>query len=100
MAKANKSGSGVPSVLPAETTTEGKAKKECPVTRKAFKEGAKPIIVDIGGQKVLMDKKEFSSGTFGWFANGTLIVTIGDVPVKVSFQCQAYVPNSKDAAAE
>ena len=75
--------------VPVSETPAGsgeKAKKVCPVTRAQFKAGAKPIIAQVNGQSVLMDVKEFSSGTFGWFANGNIIITIGDVPVKVSFQ--------------
>lgn len=84
-----------------------KAKKVCPITRKQFSEGAKPLTLTIEGPgikhpvQVVLGTKEFkgkdgNGGTLGWFANGQAVVEIDGIPTKVTFQGQVYVANSKE----
>lgn len=71
---------------------------KCAITKGQFRKGAKPMRASINGVETVANVKEFASGTLGWFANGSTVVEIDGVPVKVTFQIQAFVANSKDAA--
>lgn len=74
--------------------------KECPITRKQFTDNAEGIPIKIAGQDYMLQTKEFSSGTFGWFINGSFKVIIDGEEVRVPFQVQAFVPQSKNAKPE
>lgn len=64
---------------PAKPERERK-KRVCPLTKDEFMESAKPIPISIGGQTVVAGKKEFKSGSFGWYANGKVVMEINGVP--------------------
>jgi hypothetical protein len=73
-------------------------KTVCPLTQGEFTAKAQPISVLVDGQsKLVGDVKMFSTGSFGWFANGKVEVEVDGKPVK----CQANVVitaiGSKDA---
>ena len=48
------------------------AKSACPISKTHFIEKAEPIKLVINGQELVADKKEFSTGSFGWFFNGKI----------------------------
>jgi hypothetical protein len=77
----------------AESNGE-KAKKECVVTRSQFRDKA-PAAVQV--TNVVAVKKEFESGTMGYYTQVTAVVEIDGVPVKMNGQCQLFIANSKDA---
>ena len=63
----------------------------CPVSRKQFTDNAKPITVSLNGQPVLLEVKEFSTGSLGYYANGKVTLDVGGTLVKfqVGFQLTA-----------
>lgn len=63
------------------TAGKEKAKTVCPVSRAEFLKNAKPVELTINGQTLYADPKEFSTGSFGWHANGKITFKVGDTPV-------------------
>jgi hypothetical protein len=73
------------------------AKTTCPVTRAQFKETAEPLKVVINGQELIAEPKEFSTGSFGWFLNGKVLVPVGGKNVSVQVGMNLTVVGSKEA---
>ena len=72
----------------------------CPVTRKQVTDNAKPITVSLNGQPVLLEVREFSTGSFGWYANGKVTLDVGGVSVKVQMGLNLTVVGSKESPRE
>ncbi len=72
------------------------AKTTCPITRKQFSEGAKPVEVVINGVPMSADVKEFSTGSLGWYLNGKMTIKIGDTPVTVQIGMNMTIVGSKE----
>ena len=72
------------------------AKTNCPVTRKQFVEGAKPIEVVVNGIPLIAEVKEFSTGSLGWYLNGKTSIKIGDTPVSVQIGMNLTIVGSKE----
>ena len=75
-------------------------KTVCPVSRKEFKEHAKPLEVVINGIPMVADVKEFSTGSLGWNINGKITVTINGKPVSVQVGMNLTLVGSKDLPKE
>jgi len=73
------------------------SKTVCPVTRAQFTEKAEPLKVVINGQELLAEVKEFSTGSFGWYLNGKILVPIDGKNVSVQIGMNMAVVGSKDA---
>jgi hypothetical protein len=73
------------------------AKSPCPVSKTHFIEKAEPIKLVINGQELVADKREFSTGSFGWFFNGKISVAVDGKPVSVQVGLNLTVVGSKDA---
>jgi len=73
------------------------AKTACPVTRAQFTEKAEPLKVTINGQDLVAEVKEFSTGSFGWYLNGKIIVPIDGKNVSVQIGMNLAVVGSKEA---
>ena len=73
------------------------AKTACPVTRTQFTEKAEALKVVINGTELLADVKEFSTGSFGWYLNGKILVPIDGKNVSVQIGMNMAVVGSKDA---
>jgi hypothetical protein len=73
------------------------AKAPCPVTRTQFLEHAEPVKVVINGQEMTAEKKEFSTGSFGWYINGKVNVAIEGKTVPVQVGLNLTVVGSKEA---
>jgi hypothetical protein len=73
------------------------AKSPCPVTRTQFLEKAEPVKVVIGTQELVADKREFSTGSFGWYYNGKITVTVDGKPLSVQVGLNLTVVGSKEA---
>jgi hypothetical protein len=60
-------------------------KSKSPVSQSEFARDAKPLKLEINGQTLEIDTKEFSTGSFGWYYSGKLTIQVGDkrVPVQV-----------------
>ena len=72
------------------------AKATCPVTRAEFLEKAAPITVVINGVVMEAAVREFSTGSLGWYTNGTIQVPVGGTPVDVQIGLNMTVAGSKD----
>lgn len=68
----------------------------CPITRDAFRQGAKPLEVMVNGDKLLAEVREFSTGSLGWFLTGKVLVNVGGVPTKVQVGLNLTVIGSKE----
>jgi hypothetical protein len=77
--------------------TAGMAKTACPVTRTQFTEKAEALKVTINGQDLLAEVKEFSTGSFGWYLNGKIVVPIDGKNVSVQIGMNLTVVGSKEA---
>jgi hypothetical protein len=73
------------------------AKSPCPVTKTQFLETAEPVKIVIGNQEIIADKREFSTGSFGWYYNGKTTVTVDGKPLSVQVGLNLTVVGSKEA---
>ena len=73
------------------------AKSMCPLSRAQFSEKAEPVKIVINGQEMQAEVKEFSTGSFGWYLNGKVVVPIDGKNVSVQVGMNLAVVGSKDA---
>lgn len=74
--------------------------KSCAISRKAFEGAAKPVKVEINGNAMMAEVKQFSTGSFGWYLNGKTVIDVGGTPVSVQIGMNLTVVGSKEAPAE
>lgn len=72
------------------------AKSPCPLTRSQFLEKAEAIKIVINGQEIIADKREFSTGSFGWYHNGKVSITVDGKPLSVQIGLNLTVVGSKE----
>lgn len=72
-------------------------KTTCPVTRAEFKENAKPVKVEIAGNSMFAEVKEFATGSFGWYLSGKTTIEINGKPVQVQVGANLAIIGSKEA---
>lgn len=78
--------------------TEKKPKKtECPISRKQFKDDAKPMPVTIGDRSFTCDPREFSTNSMGWNLSEKIEVTIDGEKCKVQVGLNMTIIGSKEA---
>ena len=73
------------------------AKSTCPISRTQFVEHAEPLKVIINGQEMTAEVKEFSTGSFGWYYNGKINITVDGKPLSVQIGLNLTVVGSKEA---
>jgi hypothetical protein len=73
------------------------AKSPCPLSKTQFIEKAEPVKLAINGQELLADKKEFSTGSFGWYYNGKVNVMVDGKLLSVQVGMNLTVVGSKEA---
>ena len=73
------------------------AKSPCPVSKTQFIEKAEPVKVVINGQELIADKREFSTGSFGWYYNGKTTITVDGKALSVQVGLNLTVVGSKEA---
>jgi hypothetical protein len=73
------------------------AKSASPVSRTQFLEKAEPVKVTINGQEIVADRREFSTGSFGWYYNGKVNILVDGKPLSVQVGLNLTVVGSKDA---
>ena len=73
------------------------AKSTCPLSKTQFLDQAEPVKVVIGNMELVADKREFSTGSFGWYYNGKTTVTVGGKPLSVQVGLNLTVVGSKEA---
>lgn len=76
----------------------GMAKSACPLSQSQFLEGAEPLKVAINGQEMLAEVKAFSTGSFGWYLNGKIVITVDGKPLSVQIGMNLTVVGSKEAS--
>ena len=52
-------------------------KTTCPISRAQFRQGAKPVEITIGDQRMVVPVKFFSTGSLGWYLNGKTSIEVG-----------------------
>jgi hypothetical protein len=73
------------------------AKTTCSIARAEFLEKAQQVKVEIGGQTLFAEPKEFSTGSFGWYLSGKATIQVDGKPVAVQVGANLAVIGSKEA---
>jgi hypothetical protein len=73
------------------------AKSPCPLTKTQFLDKAEPVTIHIGNSEIVADKREFSTGSFGWYYNGKTTVMVDGKPLSVQVGLNLTVVGSKEA---
>ena len=73
------------------------AKSACPISRTSFVEKAEPLKVNINGQEMTAEVKEFSTGSFGWNINAKTTIQVDGKPLSVQIGMNMTVVGSKEA---
>ena len=76
------------------------AKSPCPITKTQFLEKAEPVKIIIGNSELIADKREFSTGSFGWYVNQKATITVDGKALSVQVGSNLIVVGSKEAAKE
>jgi hypothetical protein len=71
-------------------------KTTCPISRAQFKQGAKPVEITIGGQRLEVPVKFFSTGSLGWYLNGKTTIDVGGQLVPVQIGLNLTIVGSKE----
>ncbi len=66
------------------------------ITRKKFREEAKSIVLQLNGQPVMLEPKDFSTGSIGWYAGGKVVLEVGGEPLKCQIGFNITVVGSKE----
>jgi hypothetical protein len=72
-------------------------KTTCPITLSQFLGKAEPMKITINGQDMLAEVKQFSTGSFGWYMNAKLALTVDGKMVSVQIGMNMPIVGSKDA---
>ena len=73
------------------------AKSPCPLSKTQFIDKAEPVKIVINGQEIIADKREFSTGSFGWYYNGKINIIVDGKPLSVQIGLNLTVVGSKEA---
>ena len=74
--------------------------KPCPISRRKFQETAQPVRIEISGNPMIAEVKEFSTKSFGWYLNGKTVIEVGGTPLSVQIGVTLTVVGSKEAPQE
>lgn len=74
------------------------AKSPCPISKTQFLEKAEAVKITINGQELIADRREFSTGSFGWYHNGKVTIAVDGKPLSVQIGLNLTVVGSKEAA--
>jgi hypothetical protein len=73
------------------------AKSPCPISKSQFLEKAEAVKLTIGTAELIADKREFSTGSFGWYHNGKTTIMVDGKPLAVQVGINLTVVGSKEA---
>jgi hypothetical protein len=73
------------------------ATKSCPISRAQF-DKAETVIIEVDGQRVMAEPKEFSTGSFGWNYSGKMVIEVDGVRVPVQVGVNLTVVGSKEVS--
>ena len=76
------------------------AKSPCPISKTQFLEKAEAVKIVIGNSELVADKREFSTGSFGWYVNQKATITVDGKALSVQVGSNLIVVGSKEAAKE
>ena len=76
------------------------AKSPCPVSKTQFLEKAEAVKLTIGTNELIADKREFSTGSFGWYVNQKASITVDGKTLSVQVGSNLIVVGSKEAPKE
>jgi hypothetical protein len=67
------------------------AKKVCPIARESFHESAEAFALAGNGVQIMVEPREFSTGSFGFGGQGKVVIKVGGVavPCQVSLNITA-----------
>jgi hypothetical protein len=66
------------------------------ITREQFRNSAQPVKVVINGKEFDVARKEFSTGSLGWYLNDKMEIEVGGVKVRVQIGLNLTIVGSKD----
>jgi len=72
--------------------------KPCPITKDDFLQHAESVKVDIAGNPMVAEAKEFRTGSFGWYLTGKVSLVVDGKPLLVQVGANLTVVGSKDVA--
>ncbi len=75
-------------------------KTMCPISRADFLAKAEPLNIQINGQQVTAEAREFSTGSFGWYVNTKSTVQVDGKNVTIQVGMNLIVVGSKEAKKE
>jgi hypothetical protein len=78
-------------------TVPAMAKSPCPLSKTQFLEKAEAVKLTIGTNELIADKREFSTGSFGWYHNGKTTIMVDGKPLSVQVGINLTVVGSKEA---
>lgn len=67
------------------------------MSKTQFLEKAEAVTITIGNAEIVADKREFSTGSFGWYYNGKTTITVDGKPLSVQVGLNLTVVGSKEA---
>ena len=73
------------------------AKSPCPISKTQFLEKAEAVKITIGTAEIIADRREFSTGSFGWYHNGKTTIMVDGKPLSVQIGLNLTVVGSKEA---
>ena len=73
------------------------AKSACPVSKTQFLDKAEAVKIVIGNSELVADKREFSTGSFGWYYNGKINITVDGKLLAIQVGLNLTVVGSKEA---
>ena len=74
------------------------AKSPCPISKTQFLDKAEAVKITIGGAEIIADKREFSTGSFGWYHNGKTTITVDGKPLSIQIGLNLTVVGRKRSA--
>ena len=83
-----------------QVTIEGRElmAKTCPISKEDFFAKAAPLKIEINGIPMVAEPKAFSTGSFGWYLNGKVTMTVEGKAVPVQIGANFTVVGSKEAS--
>ncbi len=72
------------------------SKSPCPISRQEFTDKAEAVKVVINGNEMIAERREFSTGSFGWYLNGKTVITVDGKPLSVQVGLNLTVVGSKE----
>jgi hypothetical protein len=73
-----------------------RVKPTLPITREQFRTAAKPVTVVINGKELTAPRKEFSTGSLGWYLNDKMTIEVDGQPVTVQIGLNLTIVGSKE----